>query len=104
MNNLNNVSPVDRTFFLKGMLNCDQYWDELRVTAEGLMANETDKNTLLNEHPYELSLLSVAMLEFDRAQFYLEKFRAKFINSWKSVKDFSGSMTKNEVVSDLLRQ
>lgn len=44
------------------------------------------------------------MMEFDRAQFYLEKFKEKFINSWKSVRDFSGSITKNEVVSDLLRQ
>lgn len=101
---LKDISPSDRTFLLKGMLNCDKYWEELRQTTDLLLLNEFDKNLLFNEHPYELSLLSVAMMEFDRAQFYLEKFKDKFITSWKSVKDFSGSITKNEVVSDLLRQ
>jgi hypothetical protein len=30
LNTLKDISPPDRTFLLKGMLNCEKYWEELR--------------------------------------------------------------------------
>ena len=104
LSSFDNFNSSDRTYYLKGMLACGDYWAELKQSADILLSKEKEKTILMNEHPYELSLLSVSMLEFDRAKFYLEKFRQKFLNNWRSVKDFSGSMTKNEIVSDLLRQ
>lgn len=86
------------------MLNVDQHWEELRKSVELMMQEPAEKENIETNFPYQLSLLSITMLEFDRARFYLEKFKTKFLTSWSSVKDFSDANTKREVVSDLLRQ
>jgi hypothetical protein len=86
------------------MLNDDNYWDNCRESTEFLLSDFSQKNILEKDHSYEMSLLAVTMLEFDRAKFYLEKFKDKFLQHWSGVKDFSGLQTKTEVISELLRQ
>ena len=94
----------DKYYIFRGMLNEDKYWETFRESAENLLTNTRQKSVLEKDHAYELSLLSITMLEFDRAKFYLEKFREKFLKNWSSVKDFSSLQTKTEVMSELLRQ
>lgn len=86
------------------MLNDDNYWDNCRETTEYLMEIQAQKSILEKDHPFEMSLLAVTMLEFDRAKFYLEKFKDNFLLHWSGVKDFSSLQTKTEVISELLRQ
>ena len=86
------------------MLSNDNYWEILRESTEVMMADPIQKNILEKDYPYELSLLSITMLEFDRSKFYLEKFKDKFLKGWAGVRDFSGLKTKIEIVSELLRQ
>ena len=94
----------ERYYLLRGMLNEDKYWESFRLSAEYLLTDPLQKTLIEKEHSYELSLLSIVMLEFDRAKFYLEKFREKFLKNWSSVKDFTSFETKTEVISELLRQ
>jgi hypothetical protein len=94
----------DRFFLLRSMLNDDRFWEAYRESTEILMSQQIQKNILEKEHPYDLSLLAVTMSEFDRARFYLEKFKDQFLAHWAGVKDFSSLETKTEVVSQLLRQ
>jgi hypothetical protein len=94
----------DRYYLIRGMLNDDNYWEALRDSVESLMADSSQKMLLEKDHPYELSLLSLVMNEFDRSKFYLEKFKDKFFRNWSGVKDFSSLETRTEVISDLLRQ
>jgi DNA-dependent protein kinase catalytic subunit len=89
---------------LRAMLSNDNYWEILRESTEAMMADPLQKNVLEKDYPYELSLLSITMLEFDRSKFYLEKFKDKFLKDWAGVRDFSGLKTKIEIVSELLRQ
>lgn len=94
----------DRYNYLRSMLVSTEHSDELATSIE-LISDELEGKTILEEeHPYEMALLSVQMLEFDRAKFYLEKFRDKFLKNWRSIRDFSGSVLKNEVISDILKQ
>jgi DNA-dependent protein kinase catalytic subunit len=86
------------------MLNEENYWDTFRESTDYLMLDFAQKGVLEKDHSYEMSLLAITMLEFDRAKFYLEKFKDKFLQNWSGVKDFSGLQTKTEVISELLRQ
>jgi hypothetical protein len=77
------------------MLSNDNYWEILRESTEVMMADPIQKNVLEKDYPYELSLLSITMLEFDRSKFYLEKFKDKFLKDWAGVRDFSGSRRRS---------
>lgn len=104
LTDLTALKKTDRYYLYRGMLNDDNYWDNCRESTEVLMSDYSQKNILEKDHSYEMSLLAVTMLEFDRAKFYLEKFKDKFLQHWSGVKDFSGLQTKTEVISELLRQ
>ena len=104
LTDISKLRKVDRYYLYRGMLNDDNFWDVCRESTEHLMSQHSQKIILEKDHPYEMSLLAVTMLEFDRAKFYLEKFKEKFLQHWSGVKDFSGLQTKTEVISELLRQ
>ena len=104
LTNISKIRRNERFMLIRGMLYDDSNWECFRESVEIMVGQSHTKSLLEKDHPYELSLLSVAMLEFDRSKFYLEKFKEKFLKSWNGVKDFGSLQTKTEVISELLRQ
>jgi hypothetical protein len=90
-------------------------WDDLIMDSEQGTENKffqcncinfkkSQKKIFEKDQSYELSLDAVTEFKFEKAKYYLDKFKDKFLQHWTGVKDLGGIETKTEVITELLRQ
>jgi hypothetical protein len=74
---------------IRSQLRSEQHWESLTAQVNLWMKDDYSKSMLEKNFSYELAMLFLTQLDYDRARIYIEREAAELLSQWKNLTKLS---------------
>jgi len=74
---------------IRSQIRCEQHWESLTAQINLWMKDDYSKAMLEKNFSYELAMLFLTQLDFDRARIYIEREASELLSQWKNLTKLS---------------
>jgi hypothetical protein len=74
---------------IRSQIRSESYWENLTSQVNRWMQDDYSKTMLERNFSYELSLLFLTQLDYDRARIYIEREATELLSQWKNLTKLS---------------
>lgn len=74
---------------IRSQIRYEEYWENLTSQVNTWMKDQYSKTMLEKNFSYELAMLFLTQLDYDRARIYIEKESTELLSQWKNLTKLS---------------
>ena len=74
---------------IRSQIRCEDHWESLTNQVNEWMTDDYSKTMLERNFNYELAMLFLTQLDYDRARIYVDKEAAELLSQWKNLTKLS---------------